>query len=115
MSDVILELPKNTLRTTLGSYKTRFEDAILEFLVQILNNLNDFAATKHSITERGAVPLTNLHLSLGSPRLKNVNTMANLQDLKTELDEEAHFDVLQIKNILQHNNTLRYIVLTWIP
>lgn len=84
-----MELPKNTLRTTLGSYKTKFEDAIMEFLVRILIDLNAFAATKHS-TERVAVPLTNLHLSLGSLRLKNVNTMANLQDLKTELDEEAH-------------------------
>lgn len=88
VNNVALELPKNTLRTTLSSYKAKFEDAILEFLVHFFLNMNDFATTKHSITERGAVPCI---LSLGSPRLKKVNTMANLQDLKSELDEEAFF------------------------
>ena len=79
ITNLSLELPQsNGLRKTLGEYKTRFEDAIDEFL--------GFYTWDPWCHEEYVIVPVSIILAL---RLKGITTDANLADLKDELDSEA--------------------------
>ena len=83
LNNLMFDLPKNALRSSLDSYKTRFENVILESLVPTKNHQQtiflDFIL-RFSMYFFCSL----LHL-----RLKKINTLDTCNDLKAELEKEV--------------------------